>query len=114
MNDAWHAAWVAALDDLEGTLADTERLLRGDVPEEPAAPPGAPGATGWTPPALPCPLPADLVHRAENLLARQRLLMAEAATAVGSMKQQAGLVKRMESRAGLASGPRPVYVDLTA
>lgn len=110
MNDAWHSAWVAALDDLEGTLADTERLLRGDV--EPEAAPEA--TAGWTPPVMPCPLPADLVQRAESLLARQRVLVAEAASAVGGLRQQAGLVQRMESRSGMRPSHRPVYVDLTA
>ncbi len=114
MNDTWHAAWVAALDDLEGTLADTERLLRGEADAEDVQDAGAGGATEWTPPTMPCPLPQDLVHRAESLLARQRVLAAQTASTLGGLRQQAGLVQRMESRSGMRPSHRPVYVDLTA
>jgi hypothetical protein len=104
----WHAAWVAALDELEGTLVDTERLLGGEVHDADLE------RVGWTPPDLPVPLPGDLVARATLLAARQRVLVTEATAAVAGSRRQADLLGRMRELAGAAVPQRPVYVDVTA
>jgi hypothetical protein len=102
----WRDAWVSALDELELTLEQTERLLAGDLPEEAAG-------TAWTPPAIEGPLPADMLERARALLGRQRLLVARTQRAITGNRQQRGLVDRMAKAGGRAT-PRPAYVDLTA
>lgn len=107
MNDAWHAAWVAALDELELTLEDTERLLRSNQPSEVAV-------VRWTPPTLPGPMPQQLLPRAEELVARQRDVMAAALKAMTAAKQQLDLVDRVAGLRGARRPDRPVYVDLSA
>ena len=103
MNESWNAAWESALDDLELTLEETEHLLQGGHP------PTAPAA--WTPPVMPCPLPAAMADRARSLLARQQEVIVRAAQAAASARSSASYVDRVaETRAG----PRPLYVDISA
>ena len=106
MSGAWRDAWVEALDDLELTLEQTERLLAGDLPENDVVAP-------WVPPLIEAPLPADMLERAQALLGRQRQLMERTASAMTGARQQLGLVDRM-AQAGGRPAARPVYVDLSA
>lgn len=107
MDDAWRAAWVAALDELELTLEDTERLLRGHHPGEAEVP-------RWTPPTIPSPMPADLLPRVEELVARQRDVVAATLQAMAGAKQQLDLVDRVARLHAARHADRPVYVDLSA
>lgn len=103
MNESWNAAWESALDDLELTLEETEHLLQGGHP--PAT------STPWTPPVMPCPLPAEMVDRARALLARQQDVTTRAAQAAVSARSSASYVGRVtENRAA----SRPVYLDVSA
>lgn len=101
----WASAWAAALDELELTLDETERLLRGDAPE--------PGTTAapWAPPPLEGPMPVDLRTRALELHHRQQRLLLATAEATAALRRQAELTARMTpTRAPSA----PVYLDVTA
>ena len=103
MNESWNAAWESALDELELTLEETEHLLQGGHP--PVA------ATGWTPPAMPCPLPAEMADRARALLARQQDVIVRAARAAATARTGASYVDRVaENRAA----SRPIYLDVSA
>lgn len=107
MNEDWHAAWVAALDELELTLEDTERLLKGNRPGEREIP-------LWTPPTLPAPIPDELLPRAEELVGRQRHAIAATLEAMAGAKQQLDLVDKVVGLRGARHADRPVYVDLSA
>lgn len=107
MDDAWRSAWVAALDELELTLEDTERLLQGRHAGEAATP-------LWTPPTVAAPMPSDLLPRAEELIGRQRDVIAATLKAMAGAKQQLDLVDKVAGLHGARHPDRPVYVDLTA
>lgn len=101
----WTTAWSAALDDLELTLEQTERLL-GNQPAEPVVP--------WAPPELGAPLPAEMLERAQLLLARQQQLITQTTTAMSGNRQSNALLSRV---ADVAGGRRPahaVYLDVRA
>ena len=102
---AWRDAWVSALDELELTLEQTERLLAGDESAEVAA--------RWTPPLIEAPLPADILERAQTLLARQRQMIERTAVRMTGQRKTMDLVGRMAQAGGRAPA-RPVYVDLSA
>jgi hypothetical protein len=100
----WASAWAAALDELELSLDDTERLLRG---EDPA------GTTiaHWAPPALEGPMPVDLRTRALALHNRQQQVLRATAEAASALRRQAALTSRMSTG---PTDPSPVYLDITA
>ena len=103
MNESWNAAWESALDDLELALEETEHLLQGGQPPlEPAA---------WTPPAMPCPLPAEMAGRARELLGRQQDLILRTTQAAASARTNASYVDRVTDNRAAA---RPLYVDVSA
>lgn len=102
----WDAAWSAALDDLELTLEQTERLLAGDVPEE------APSL--WTPPALHGSMPVHLAGRAQSLLARQQELIRQTAAAAAGTKQQLTLLSKVAGLSDARTPERSIYVDVSA
>ncbi|MGZ4437610.1 MAG: hypothetical protein ACXVW6_08215 [Nocardioidaceae bacterium] len=106
MSDAWRDAWSVALDELELTLEQTERLLAGELPAEEAV-------TTWVPPLLQAPLPDDLLDRAQALLGRQRVLIERTGSSMTDARRQIGLVDRMAAAGGRPAA-RPVYVDLSA
>jgi hypothetical protein len=101
----WAAAWAVALDDLELSLDETERLLRGEAPLSGTTVPP------WTPPVLQGPMPVDLRTRALALHHRQQALIRAATDAALAMRRQWELTARVSTA---RSGPRPVYLDITA
>ncbi len=107
MGSAWDAAWKSALDELELTLVQTERLLAG---EDPATVEVAP----WTPPQLETPLPAELLERATTLLGRQHNLAQRTAAAMTSTRQGLAYVGRVADASGAKHPARPVYLDVRA
>jgi len=100
----WRDAWASALDDLELSVAEGERILNG---EQIVAP------TPWTPPVIEAPLPADMLERAQALLGRQRQLIDRTSAAMSGHRQRIDLVGKLSSSNTVVTG-RPVYVDLTA
>jgi len=102
--DPWRDAWASALDDLELSLAQGERLLAGEQIDSP---------TPWTPPVIEAPLPPDMLERAQALLGRQRQLIDRTAAAMSGHRQRIDLVGKLSSSSNRVTG-RPVYVDLTA
>ena len=103
MNESWNAAWESALDDLELALEETEHLLQGGHPPVPSTP--------WTPPVLPCPLPAEMAGRARELLGRQQDLILRTTQAAASARTNASYVDRVTDN---RAGARPIYVDVSA
>ena len=106
MNESWNAAWESALDDLELTLEETEHLLQGGQPLSDAVEPVA-----WAPPVMPCPLPAEMVDRARELLGRQQDLILRTTQAAASARTSASYVDRVTDN---RAGARPIYVDVSA
>ena len=106
MDESWRAAWESALDDLELTLEETEHLLRGGQPLTESAEPAA-----WVPPVMPCPLPAEMVDRARELLGRQQELILRTTQAAASARTNASYVDRVTDNRAAA---RPLYVDVSA
>ncbi len=104
----WRSAWESALDDLELTLEQTQRLLAGGDPAEVTA------TAAWSPPELPAPLPPELVHRARSLLARQQELIGLTAAAMAGTRQSIVQLGRVSTFAGAARGERSVYLDIRA
>lgn len=104
---AWAAEWAAALDELELTLEQTERLLAGEVPEQDTGTTVAP----WAPPALEGPMPVDLRTRALSLHHRQQQLIRATADAAVAVRRQARLASRMSTA---RPEPSPVYLDVNA
>src|SRR5512139_770928 len=101
----WASAWAAALDALELSLDETERLLRGQAPD------GGTTLAPWAPPALDGPMPVDLRTRALALHHRQQQLMRVTADAAIALRRQAELTSRMSTA---HRDPSPVYLDITA
>jgi hypothetical protein len=91
------------LDALEREVAAVERQL-----DSGAAPP----ATAWEPPQGIGPLPADLVRRADAILARQFAATQAVGLAIASNRKQAAVLPRME--VGSQGRPRASYVDYAA
>jgi hypothetical protein len=92
--------WNAALDRLESDVATVEEQLRtGTV---------AVGAA-WTPPPGLGPLPADLVPRADAILARQSAAAQAIALAIAGNRKQSTAMRRME--VGSRGRPRAAFVD---
>jgi hypothetical protein len=107
MSHDWHEAWGAALDELELTLAQTERLLDGGLVDGRDIP-------AWSPPQLPGPIPAQYVVRARTLLGRQQALISETVAATVGIRQKIELLDKLTGSRRGAREERPVYVDLTA
>ena len=101
----WASAWAAALDELELSLDQTERLLRGEDPDSGTA------AAPWAPPALEGAMPVDLRTRALALHHRQQQVIRATAEAATALRRQAALTSRMSTA---PNEPGPVYLDITA
>lgn len=99
----WHAAWTAALDDLELDVAHAEALLRAGHVSEPL-----PTAEPWSPPPGFGPLPVDLRARAAAILDRQLRAAEELTREMSSNRRQSALTARLD---GPTSRERPVFVD---
>jgi len=96
-------AWTAVLDALERDVEVLERHLRtGAV--TPAAP--------WTPPQGLAPLPADLVPRADTVLARQFAATQAIGQALAVNRKQVAAMLRVE--VGAQGRPRAAFVDHSA
>jgi hypothetical protein len=106
VTDTWRDAWRGALDELELTLEQTERLLAGEVPDGPIE--------GWTPPMLEGAIPAEYAVRARLLLGRQQALISETLAATVGVRQKIELLDKLTGSRRGARDEQPVYVDLTA
>jgi hypothetical protein len=110
-NPRWHAAWSAALDDLEMDVGRAEALLTADHVVREAAVEAALVAGGWTPPTALVrsgqPLPADLAERAQALVDRQRRTAVALSKALTASRRELKLLHRMNPGAATP----PVYHD---
>jgi hypothetical protein len=101
--DAWTHAWVAALDELELDLVETERLLTA-----PAVSVSDVQQRVWTAPTHLGPLPDSLLDRARAVNTRQMETARRLALALGATRREQDLNHRLSPFAGSAT---PVYVD---
>lgn len=102
---SFRAVWEEELDRLELDVVRVERMLAGGDTAAPAEP--------WSPPALPCPMPAVLAPRARDLLDRQDRASTALREALASAQRQIAYGARVSD--ATAAGPaQPVYVDLEA
>jgi hypothetical protein len=100
--DRTHAAWLAALDELEAVAGRDPQL---------AADGGGAGMLGtWTPPAGLGPLPAELADRAAAVAGVQRGALARLDAARKAVLAHLGAVRSVESS---HEPERPVYLDAT-
>ncbi|RJK92821.1 hypothetical protein [Vallicoccus soli] len=105
--DAFRAAWVEALDDLEVDVERAEALLRAHAVAE--APEPAPDAPAWAvPPGVQGPLPQDLAARAAAILERQLRASEELVRAMSGNRRQAALAARLDPG---DRRERPVFLD---
>ncbi|HEX6515079.1 MAG TPA: hypothetical protein VF049_05875 [Nocardioidaceae bacterium] len=113
--DGWHDAWVAALDELELTLEQTERLLAEGYVDPPAAVDQQAETVPqpWQPPRLEGPMPGDLRTRALALFHRQQQLIEQATTARTSVHRQLSLLGRVAAGRRGTRDEHPVYLDVT-
>jgi hypothetical protein len=102
----WGTAWSAALDDLELTLEETERLLSGD--------PGLSTPAPWTPPELGGPLPEELLTRAQTLLQRQQQVIARTTETMTGARKNKALLGKVADVAGVRRPAQAVYLDVRA
>jgi hypothetical protein len=108
--DRTHAAWVAALEELEQLAAVT-------VGGEGAGGAGAGAGAGvvsarplWQPPRDLGPLPADLAERAAAVVEVQRGALARLEAARAAVLRHLGVVRTVEAS---HQPERPVYLDAT-
>jgi hypothetical protein len=107
--DRTHAAWLAALDELEA-VAGRDPQAAADVAGASGVS-GVSGVTGvWTPPAGLGPLPADLADRAAAVASVQRGALARLDAARKAVLAHLGAVRSVESS---REPERPVYLDAT-
>ena len=107
--DRTHAAWLAALDELEA-VAGRDPQLTADGAGVSGAGAGL-GAHGtWTPPAGLGPLPAELADRASAVAGVQRGALARLDAARKAVLAHLGAVRSVESS---HEPERPVYLDAT-
>jgi hypothetical protein len=99
----WHAAWVAALDELEIDLDTAQALL-----EEVRRGREIAVVDPWSPPPGLGPLPLDLRPRADTILNRQLAVAAEMAAGISHNRRQATVASRLEQGRDAA---RPAYLD---
>jgi hypothetical protein len=105
--DRTHAAWLAALDELEA-VAGRDPQLTADGAGVAGAGAGTLGA--WTPPAGLGPLPAELADRAAAVAGVQRGALARLDAARKAVLAHLGVVRSVESS---HEPERPVYLDAT-
>ncbi|NRD26620.1 hypothetical protein [Frigoribacterium sp. VKM Ac-2836] len=105
--DRTHAAWRAALDELEALVAEADASLPAGEADT-ATPPTEPRR--WTPPTGLGPLPQDLATRASSLAERQRGVIGRLEAARAAVLQHLGAVRTVEAS---HEPSRPVYLDAT-
>ncbi|TWX38561.1 hypothetical protein ES689_07995 [Frigoribacterium sp. ACAM 257] len=98
--DRTHAAWLAALDELEA-VAGRDPQLAAD---------GAGVSGAWAPPAGLGPMPAELADRAAAVAGAQRGALARLDAARKAVLAHLGAVRSVESS---HEPERPVYLDAT-
>ena len=103
MNEDWHEAWSAALDELELDVAEVEAML-ADARRNADHPP----ADLWRPPTELGALPLELKPRADEILTRQIEAAREIARRLTANRQQFAVTTRIETGEAVK---RPVYVD---
>ncbi|WP_159793710.1 hypothetical protein [Puerhibacterium puerhi] len=102
--NAWDAAWVDALDQLDLDLAAAEQMLAAAHLPPVAA---VARAQAWRPPAGIGPLPASLEQRARELLDRQLAVAQRLAEAAAQARRQRVAAEAMRTR----SADAPVFLD---
>jgi hypothetical protein len=105
---AWDGAWEAALDELELSLDEAERLLGATLGDELEVP------GPWTPPTIPAPVPAAMLDRAQELVARQQLVVTRTVAAMTENRRNLALLDRVNDVTSVRRTDRPVYVDVRA
>ena len=104
-----HAAWRAALDELEALVAEADESPSAGGPATAAGPtPTTPRR--WTPPTGLGPLPHELASRASSLAERQRGVLDRLEAARAAVLQHLGAVRSVEAS---HEPSRPVYLDAT-
>jgi len=104
--DRTHAAWLAALDELEAVAGRDPQLSVDGA----GAGAGAGASAVWTPPAGLGPLPAELADRAAAVAGAQRGALARLDAARKAVLAHLGAVRSVESS---HEPERPVYLDAT-
>jgi hypothetical protein len=104
MRDEWYNAWVAALDELELDVVETEALLAGDqvLRDNPLADP-------WRPPPGLGPLPLELKPRVDAILDRQLAAGSAVASAMIHNRHQLSVVDKVQDAQRPLHGP--IYID---
>lgn len=119
-------AWADDLDRLEQHLGEAETLLATAAPSTQNTAGGADvdpdhvnavidrylALPEWSPTSGIGKMPLPLVARAEQLLARQRLLVRRVEEAMSGISRQRGFAHKVH--AATTTRPRPVYLDLKA
>lgn len=102
--DRVRSIWETEIDRLELEVIRIERLLRGlhAAPEEP-----------WQPPAVPGPIPFDLLERAIDLLDRQQEAREALKVALAEAQKQVAYADRVARVSGRSLAD-PIYLDLEA
>lgn len=108
---SFRAVWEAELDRLELDVVHVERLLAGT--DSPSSAVRAASAEPWSPPAVPGPMPADLLPRARDILERQTRAEGALREALSSAQKQLAYGSRVTDATAPARA-KPVYVDLEA
>jgi hypothetical protein len=103
MDENWHGAWSAALDDLELDVLEIETML-ADERRRIETPP----ADLWKPPTELGALPLELRPRADEILTRQLRAAEEIGRRLTANRQQMAATSRIETGESIK---RPVYVD---
>ena len=103
--DRTHAAWLAALDELEAVAGRDPQLAADGAGVARAGMLGT-----WTPPAGLGPLPAELADRAAAVAGVQRGALARLDAARKAVLAHLGAVRSVESS---HEPERPVYLDAT-
>ena len=104
--DRTHAAWLAALDELEAVAGRDPQLSVDGA----GAGAGAGASAVWTPPAGLGPLPAELADRAAAVAGAQRGALARLDDARKAVLAHLGAVRSVESS---HEPERQVYLDAT-
>ena len=104
-----HAAWRAALDELEALVAEADVSPSAGGPAT-AAGPTSTSTPRWTPPTGLGPLPQELATRASSLAERQGRVLERLEAARAAVLQHLGAVRSVEAS---HEPSRPVYLDAT-
>ncbi len=102
-----HEAWDHELDRLEADLRRAEATATEANPET-----VRPWHT-WEPPAMPGPIPADLLDRATGLLGRIETAQNALTRSLSAVQDQLGFASKVGDIAPAAGERRPVYLDVS-